>query len=178
MQKTLIYLALFLTLSSFCEARAEGFDIGVGFMYVDSPSQEDVSDLGWDVQIGYEMAEVEKWNFGAQLHLLKGWTSKGDVNEDKELGIEDSAMMAYDSQALYLTARPKDWWLQFKLGVVHADYYTVHKDESNVGMAFGVGLVVPSEMIQVHMLDFHHYQVSGESFNVYTISMLVLFYMY
>lgn len=178
MQRALICFALVLILSSFSEARAEGFDVGVGFMYVNSPSQENESDLGWDLQLGYEMPEVVEWNFGAQMHLLKGWTSKGDVNEDKALGIEDSTMMAYDSQALYLTARPKEWWLQFKLGVVHTDYYTVHKDESDVGMAFGVGLVVPSEMIQVHMLDFHHYQVSGESFNVYTVSMLVLFYMH
>lgn len=167
---------LFLTSVVFSEARADDFDLGLGFNYIGAQSGE--FDVGWEAQLGYEMLEAKKWHFGAQLHLINGITSRGDVDEDKAYDIEESYMLAYDSQALYLTARPKNWWLQFQLGMVHADYYTTRKDERSIGPAFGLALVAPTKYVTLHMLDFHHYRVNGESFNVYSISMLILFYMH
>lgn len=165
-------LALFLVLGTFGEAEAEVFDVGVGVGVVGSRSPERYDGV-WDLQLGYEMTMTKKWNVGAQLHFIKGWTSKRDVDEERAYGDEESTVMAFDSQALYLTFRPEDWWLQFKAGPVHASYYTVNKDESAVGAAVGIGLVVPSDVIQVHMLDYHRYRVGGESFNVYSMSVLI-----
>lgn len=169
-------LALFLVLGTFGEAGAEVFDIGVGIGLVGTRSPERYDGF-WDLQLGYEMTVTDEWNLGAQLHLIKGWTSKSDVDEEKAYGDEESTFMAFDSQALYLTLRPEDWWLQFKAGPVHASYHTVNKDESSVGAGVGIGLVVPSDLVQVHMLDYHRYRVGGESFNVYSISVLILLYL-
>ncbi len=176
MNRSILWSLLLLTFVVLSEAKADDFDLGLGFNYLGAQSGE--LDFGVEAQLGYEMLEVEKWNFGAQLHLISGITTKGDVDEDKAYGIEDSTRLAYDSQALYLTARPKNWWLQFQLGMVHADYYTTRKDESSIGPAFGLALVAPTKYVTLHMMDFHHYRVNGESFNVYSISMLILFYMH
>lgn len=168
--------ALFLVLGTFGKAEAEVFDVGVGIGLVDSRSPERYEGV-WDLQLGYEMRMSKEWNLGAQLHLTKGWTSKSDVDEEKAYGDETRTVMAFDSQALYLTLRPEDWWLQFKAGPVRASYHTVNKDEIAVGAGVGIGLVVPSDVIQVHMLDYHRYRVGGESFNVYSMSVLILFFL-
>jgi hypothetical protein len=168
--------ALFLLLCTFSEAGAEVFDVGVG-VGVAGSGTPDLYDGVWDLQLGYEMETSKEWNFGAQLHLVKGWTSKSDVDEERAHGEEASTVTAFDSQALYLTARPEDWWLQFKAGIVHTDYHTVDKDESGVGAAVGIGLVVPSDFIQVHILDYHRYQVGGESFDVLSASVLIVLFL-
>jgi hypothetical protein len=94
------------------------------------------------------------------------------VDEDKEYYYydDDSSSMAFDSQALYLTARPEKWWLQFRAGLVHASYYTVEQDEDGFGVAAGVGLVIGSETIRLHLLDYNRYQIGSDGFNVYTIA--------
>jgi hypothetical protein len=178
MQKILICIVLLLTLNVFSEARAEGFDIGVGLGFVDSGNTE-AFDGGGDLQVGYEMIDTEDWNFGAQLHLIKGLTSQSDVEDERLVysgyDTADSTVMAFDSQAFYFTARPEDWWLQFKAGIVHGDYHTVNKDVSDIGTALGVGIVLGSDDVRLHVLDFHRYQIGGDSFNVYSISIGILF---
>lgn len=173
MQKTLIGFALFLTLNSFSEVWAEGFDVGVGFAFVD-PGASEGSDRGFDIELGYELPEINKWNFGAQLHLINGLTSKSDVEEERAYGFGDSNIMAFDSQALYLTARPEDWWVQFNAGLVHANYYTVEKDVSSTGVAVGIGIMVGSEDFRLHMLDVHRYQIGGDSFYIYSFSIFLV----
>jgi hypothetical protein len=165
-----------LILVTFGEAGAEVFDVGVGVGVVGSSSPERYDGV-WDLQLGYEKSVTKEWNLGAQLHITKGWTSASDVDEEKAYGDGESTLMAFDSQALYLTLRPEDWWLQFKAGPVRASYHTVDKDESAVGAGVGIGLVVPSDLIQVHMFDYHRYRVGGESFNVYSASVIILFYL-
>ena len=126
MPKILVCIALSLILSSFSEIRAEGLDFGFGVGFVDSDNTE-AFDGGLDLQVGYEMIETEDWNFGAQLHLIKGVTSESDVEDERLVysgyDTTDSTVMAFDSQAFYLTARPENWLLQFKAGIVHADYH-------------------------------------------------------
>ncbi len=175
MRKALICFILLLTLGSFTEISAEGFDLGVGLGFADSPDQG-VFDGGWDIQLGYEFNQTENWNFGTELHIINGWTTKGDVEEEKEYAYEESTMMAFNSQALYLTARPEHrWvnWLQFKAGVVRADYHTVKTDEITMGTAMGVGIVFGSEKFRLRMLDYHRYFVGGDSFNVYSFSLFI-----
>lgn len=172
MSKHILFSLCFLLLSILSDVAADDFDVGLGLGFV-TVQNDDPIDVALDFQFGYEFTEVQNWHLGAQFHLINGLTSRGSVDEDREYNIEDSAEMAYDSEALYLTARPKDWWLQLQLGMAHTAYYTVDKDTSGVGPAFGFALVAPYEHFTLHMLDFHHYWVNGESFNTYTFSMLL-----
>ncbi|MCJ7766343.1 MAG: hypothetical protein MUP09_10440 [Thiovulaceae bacterium] len=173
MQKMLICFALFLTISSFSEVWAEGFDVGAGFALV-NPGASEGSDRGLDIALGYELPEMNKWNFGAQLHLIHGLTSRSDVEEERAHGFSDSSIMSFDSQALYLTVRPEDWWVQFNAGIVHADYHTVEQDVSSTGAAVGIGIMVGSGDFRLHMFDVHRYQIGGESFYIYSFSIFLV----
>lgn len=175
MHKTVICSVLCLALSWSSEVRAQGLDFGFGLGFVDS-ADADGFDGGWDVQVGYEMKQTEHWNFGAQVHVINSWTSKSEVDEDKGYYDSDSSSMAFDSQALYLTARPENWWLQFRAGLVHASYYTVDQDEDGFGAAVGAGLVIGTETIRLHLLDYNRYQIGSDGFNVYSISIGIFLY--
>lgn len=159
-------------------ALAEGVDIGAGFGVV---SQEHGFEGGWDVQVGYEFKETERFSVGAQLQWYKGWTS------ENRLGDEEG--MAFRANALYLTVRPRHQalqWLQLKAGVVNANYkiaeydsaaggVVVRSDRSgDVGFAFGFGLVFGSDKFRFHLLDYQRYSFAGESFDSFGISLVVL----
>jgi hypothetical protein len=174
MHKTVIFSLLYLALNFFSTARAEGLDFGFGLGFADA-ANADGFDGGWDVQVGYEMKQMDHWNFGAQVHVIKGWTDGSDVDEDKEYGDTESTTMAFDSQAVYLTARPEKWWVQFRAGLVHARYYTVTQDENGIGVAAGAGLVIGSETIRLHLLDYNRYQIGADGFNIYSITIGVFF---
>ena len=175
MHKTVIFSVLCLVLNGSAAARAEGLDFGFGLGFV-SAADTDGFDGGWDVQVGYEMKQTEHWNFGAQVHVISGWTDKSSVDEDREYGDIESTTMAFDSQAVYLTARPENWWIQFRAGVVHASYYTVTRDENGIGAAVGAGLVIGSETVRLHLLDYNRYQIGSDAFNVYSISIGIFLY--
>ncbi|WP_345978101.1 hypothetical protein [Sulfurimonas sp. HSL3-7] len=173
MQKMLICFALFLISGTFSTLQAEGFDAGLGFALV-NPGASEGSDKGFDIQLGYELPEINSWYFGTQLHAINGLTSKSDVDDERANGSEGNSILAFDSQALYLTARPENWWVQFNAGMVHANYYTLDKDASNIGTAVGIGVMVGSEDFRLHMFDFHWYQFGGDSFFVYSFSIFLV----
>lgn len=173
MNKLLLSLALLFILGSLSETKAEGFGVGVGLGFADSSGGYGLFDGGWDFMLGYEMYETDDLNFGMDLHVIRGWTTKNDVDKERALGVVESTIMAYNSEAIYMTMRPENWWLQLKAGVVHADYYTVDNDENTYGIAMGVGLVTPSDIIQVHLLDYARYQVGSKSFSIYSISAVI-----
>ena len=175
MHKAGICSVLCLALVGASAAWAEGLDFGFGLGFV-SAADTDGFDGGWDVQVGYERKQTEHWNFGAQVHVISGWTDKSSVDEDREYGDIESTTMAFDSQALYVTARPENWWIQLRAGVVHASYYTVNQDEDGFGVAAGAGLVIGSEAVRLHLLDYNRYQIGSDAFNVYSISIGIFFY--
>ena len=165
-------LSLFLFLAAFCPtvAWAGSFNVGAGLAFVDGANL-DGFDGGWDLQFGYEAKETTHWGLGVQLHLLKGWTSKSDVEAESD--------MSFRSTAVYFTARPMaHWarWLQLKAGIAKADYVTAEADNDGTGTALGVGVVLGSEKVQWHLLDYQRYAISGDQFNVYSISLAVLFH--
>jgi hypothetical protein len=148
------------------------FNFGVGLAYADVPEG---GALSWDILAGYEWITTDSWEIGAQAHVLAS-------------SISDTSLT---SLALYATARPKNWWLQWlqlKAGLVSADYsktfqvenfqtFTIQNQTINwggTGEAVGVGLVIPGPNFQFHILDIERYFVVGHSFNVYTISVMVL----
>jgi hypothetical protein len=163
---------LFLLLIACCPgfAWAGSFNAGLGFAFADARNIEGF-DLGWDLQFGYEAKETTHWGLGVQLHLIKGWTSEGDVEAESD--------MSFSSTAVYFTARPMArWaqWLQLKAGIAKADYVTAEEDNEGTGTALGVGVVIGSEKVQWHLLDYQRYAISGDQFNVYSISLAVLFH--
>jgi hypothetical protein len=163
-------LFLFLTACCPCVALAGSFNAGAGLAFVDGANL-DGFDGGWDLQFGYEAKETTHWGLGVQLHLLKGWTSKSDVEADSD--------MSFRSTAVYFTARPMaPWaqWLQLKAGIANANYVTADEDNKGTGTALGVGVVLGSEKVQWHLLDYQRYAISGDQFNVYSISLAVLFH--
>jgi hypothetical protein len=159
-------------------ALAEGVDIGAGFGLV---SHQHGFEGGWDIQVGYEFKETERFSLGVQWQWYKGWTS------ESRLGDEEG--MAFRSNALYLTARPRHEalrWLQFKAGVVNANYkiaeydsatgtVVVRSDRSGeTGLALGLGLVFGSDKVKLHLLDYQRYSFAGETFDAFSISLMVL----
>lgn len=155
-------------------AFAEGFDLGLGLGFADHSRG---FDGGWDGQLGYEFTRSEDFHVGMQWHHLNGWNGV-----DPQRG-EDG--MEFNANALFVTARPAaDYlsWVQFKAGVVSADYKIVDldplgaqvTDRSDTGFALGLGLVFGSGQFRFHLLDYEHYRVGGESFNVWGISFLLL----
>ena len=170
--------------ASFCyalvqgPALAEGVDIGAGFGVV---SHHQGFDGGWDIQVGYEFKETQRLSLGVQGQWLKGWTS------ENRLG--DVEGMAFSSNALYLTARPRHEalrWLQLKAGVVNANYKIAEYDSATgtvvvrgdrsgeTGLAFGVGLVFGSDKVRFHLLDYQRYSFAEESFDAFGISLMLL----
>jgi hypothetical protein len=163
-------LYVFLAACCPCFAWAASFNAGAGLAFVDGKNLEGF-DGGWDLQFGYEAKETTHWGLGVQLHLLKGWTSKSDVEADSD--------MSFRSTAVYLTARPlARWaqWLQLKAGIAKANYVTAEEDNKGTGTALGVGVVLGSQKVQWHLLDYQRYAISGDQFNVYSISLAVLFH--
>jgi hypothetical protein len=146
---------------------ARSLNFGLGFEFVDA-TNFDGDDFGLGLQLGYEIKETEHWNVGVELDLFNGLTNEGDLVEPPD--------MAFDSQALYITARPYDWFLQFKAGAVKADYKTITEDVDDIGFAFGLSLVFGSRKVRFHLLDVQHYIISGDHFNSVAVSVAILMY--
>lgn len=172
--KNLVAVALMLGLDLGCgcqQAKAGSFDVGLGLGFANSTDSNGFEG-GWDFQAGYEKSASDGWNFGGQLHLIQGWTDQSKV----ATSMYDDTSMYFQSMALYATARPENkWlrWLQFKGGVVSADYKTLTMEGSGLGLAVGAGVVIGGESFRLHILDFHHYIVAGHSFDVYSITLAI-----
>jgi len=152
---------------------AVSFNFGLGLAFADL--WPDNSTIGWDVLAGFEKTAPNGWDFGAQVHVLNG-------------SLFDTSL---HTMALFATVRPgNEWlrWLQFKAGVVDADYsdtssvqqppyyYYVNQTTtwSGTGEAVGVGIVVGEGSLRWHLLDIERYSVAGHSFNVYSISIAII----
>lgn len=157
------YLLLVLLLAPSVEAA--GVDLGLGLSFID-PARGAGLELGWDLQLGYEFWERDSWNLGAQLALTRGMTAKSDLDDETDL--------SFSSTALYLTARPKGWWLNFKGGVVQGDYHTLSADVNTIGYGLGVGAILDYDRVRLHLLDYQRLTFGADSFNLYTVSIAVL----
>jgi hypothetical protein len=167
-------LQILVVIFSICFAHpvsAGSFNFGVGFELVDA-TNFDSDDFGWSFQLGYEIKETKHWNIGLEVDLFNGVTDENDINDY----YADSSCMVFDSQAIYVTVRPKNWFLHFKAGVVKADYKTAFEDTDDIGLALGLSLVLGSGKLRLHLLDYQHYKIGGDSFNSISISVAVLLY--
>ena len=156
---------------STARAAEPSFDVGLGFGFADAASSQGF-DGGWDLQLGCEWNPRAKWRHGAQLHVIRGWTSRGDITGETE--------MAFDSMAANFTFRPRKRaarWIQFKTGLVYARYKTALFDDDGIGVAGGIGIVLGSEnKVRLHLLDYSRYHIDGRSFNTYSLSFALFFH--
>jgi len=145
---------------------AGSFNFGAGYGFVAAAENESFEG-GWDVIAGYEVKSSETWNTGVQFHYVKGWTENNSDFIDTR--------MYFQSTALYATARPENGWLQFSAGLVSAEYKSLTATGNGMGLAAGVGAVVGGENLRLHLLDYHRYMIGGMGFNVYSISLGVIY---
>lgn len=157
------YLLLLVPLMQ--QAHAGELDLGLGLSFIE-PTKGDAFEIGWDLQAGYEFLEYDSWNFGAQIQLTRGLIDEADVESEGDIN--------YSSNALYFTARPKNWWVQFKGGVVQVDYQTLVKNESTTGYGLGMGVVLNSGDFRIHLIDYQRLTFGSDSFDVYTMSIGVM----
>ena len=168
-------LQIFVLIFAICFAHpvwAGSFNFGLGFELVGA-TNFDGDDFGLSLQLGYEIKETKHWNIGLEVDLFNGVTDENDIND---YYYADSSCMVFDSQAIYVTARPKNWFLHFKAGIVKADYTTATKDIDDIGLALGLSLVFGSGKLRFHLLDYQHYNIGGDRFNSISVSVAVLLY--
>jgi hypothetical protein len=173
--KHLFSLALILCLAlgpGLSPSWAGSVDVGLGLGFANSNDSAGFEG-GWDLMGGYEWRATQDWNLGGQLHLIRGWTDKSMFNE-----YPSDTIMYFKSAALQATARPKhEWlgWLQFKAGLVNADFKTLEMEGSGTGLAMGAGIVIGGDTLRLHLLDVEQYWVGGHRFTTVTISVGVVF---
>ena len=147
-------------------AHADSLDVGVGWSLIDMADSQSI-ETGWDLQIGYEFLHSDDWSAGLQLQLTDSLTNDGNYDY--------AGAIQYSASGLYLMARPKDSWLHAKAGVVRGDYYTQNGKVDRSGYGAGIGVVMGSGGLTLHLLDYQHIVFDNDSFNLYTISLLVMY---
>ena len=94
--------------------------------------------------------------------------------DEIEDDVDNEGALKYSSNALYFTARPENWWVQFKGGVVQVEYQTLVKNENNTGYGLGMGVVLDYGNFRIHLIDYQRLTFGSDSFNVYTMSIGVM----
>jgi len=162
------YLLLTLLATLFSPAFAGSIILGVNLEFVDGRFNDEAFDGGWGLHLGYEFKEWKKWQFGAMFEYMDGWYDPEDL--------EIAGEMMYDS------ARPTNWPLLFKAGIVDADYRVLQqdftqdfRDVSDTGYAYGVALVFGNENFRLDLLDIKRIKIGSDTFTSYGISLGVLF---
>ncbi len=148
--------------------------LGLNLEFIDSRFNDEGFDGGIGIHAGYEFKEWHSWHFGGLFEYMNGWYSKDDLSSAGE--------MKYDSRSLYATARPLDWPLMFKAGIVDADYSVLQedmtqnfRDVSNTGYAYGVSLVFGNEHFRMDLIDYKRVKIGNDSFDSYGITLGILF---
>lgn len=166
---------LLLLVTVYTPIYAGGLLLGADLKFVDGDFSDEAFDGGLAMQVGYEFNEQGNWKYGILFETLNLWNDEEDLVRAGE--------MMYDSKSLFATARPTNWPIIFKAGIVNADYkillqdYTQnYRDESNTGYAYGIGLVTGSETFRFNLLDYKRIKIGGESFTSYGISVLIFAY--
>ena len=158
------------------QANAEGLSLGVNLEFVEPTSSgfaEDQLDGGIGFHIGYEFKKWKNWNLGVQYEQLDGWNKPEQMYHAGEF--------LYSSKSILATARPTDWFVMFKAGLVNANYkvllqnYTqIFREVNDTGYALGLAFVLGDENFRLEFLDFKHINIGGKSFNSIGITVRVL----
>lgn len=166
---------LFTTLLAICKPALSGaIIIGLNLEFVDARFNDEGFDGGLGVHAGYEFKEWKSWHFGGLFEYMNGWYTEEDLVVAGE--------MMYESKSLYATARPRNWPLVLKAGIVDADYRVLEesmtqnfRDGSGTGYAYGIALALGNENFRLDVIDIKRIHIGGDSFNSYGISLGILF---
>lgn len=146
--------------------------LGLNIEAVESRFTEEGFDFGLGIHGGYEFKDFKSWHFGGLFEYMNGILDEDDMDTAGE--------MTYKSKSLYATARPSNWPIMFKVGVVSADYKILQEDMTqnfrevnDTGYAYGVALVFGSEAFRLNLLDFKRVKIGNDSFDSYGISIAV-----
>jgi hypothetical protein len=155
-------------------AQAGAIILGLNLEFVESRFNDEGFDGGFGLHAGYEFKEWNDWHFGGLFEYMNGW-----YNEDE---LDSAGEMMYDSKSLYATARPRNWPLLFKAGLVDADYKILMEDltdnfreVSGTGHAYGIAIVIGNEQFRLDLIDYKRVTIGGDHFDSYGISLGILF---
>ncbi len=119
----------------------------------------------YGLHVGKEFFRTENWLLGGQVHIVR--TNDADIDDSDEI--------AFDSTSLFATARLEALpALQFKAGLSRADYENFFEDESETGLAYGIGLTTGNDTVRLHWLDYEVHKVGDEEFEVWSVNLLVV----
>jgi len=148
--------------------------VGLNLEFIESRFNEEGFDGGFGLHAGYEFKDWKSWHFGGLFEYMNGWYNREDL--------ETAGEMMYDSKSLYATARPLNWPVMFKAGVVDADYNILQQDMtqdfrevSGTGYAYGVALVIGDEHFRLDLLDYKRVKIGRDAFDSFGISLGVIF---
>jgi hypothetical protein len=148
--------------------------IGINLEFIEARFNDEGFDGGLGIHAGYEFKEWKNWHFGGLFEYMSGWYDEEDL--------EIAGEMMYESKSLYATARPHNWPVVFKAGIVNADYKVLEesmtqnfRDVSDTGYAYGVALALGNESFRLDVIDIKRVKVGNDSFNSYGISLGILF---
>lgn len=162
-----------LLISTTLNADSGAFVLGLNIDFVQSRHNSSGFDGGFGVHVGYEFLESENWYFGGLVEVLNGW------NDNEDLYAEGDMM--YSSKSMLAIARPKEWPVMFKAGIVDAEYKTVKEilgipylsREKDTGYAYGLALVLGDENFRLSLLDYKRIKIGNDSFSAFGISLRV-----
>ena len=148
--------------------------LGINLEFIDSRFNDEGFDGGFGIHGGYEFKQWHDWQFGGLVEFMNGW-----YNEDE---LEIAGEMMYESKSLYATARPANWPILFKAGVVDADYKVLvdettreFREVSDTGYAYGIALVLGNENFRLDLIDYKRVNIGNDHFDSYGISLGILF---
>ena len=160
-------------------ANAEGLNLGINFEFVEPASSgfaENELDGGFGFHIGYEFKKRPKWknwNLGVQYEQMDGWNKPEKTYYTGEF--------MYSSKSILATARPTDWPIIFKAGLVNANYKVLLQTGTqnfnvvnDTGYALGFALVGGGEQYRFELLDFKHTKIGNKSFNSLGLSFSII----
>ena len=147
--------------------------IGVNLEFVEAGFSDLSYDGGLGFQVGYEFQEWKKWQFGGLFEYFDNWNKQEDLTSAGE--------MTFDSYSLYATARPKNWPIMFKAGIVNAEYnvllqeYTQNfREVRDTGYGYGVALVFGDKYLRYNLLEVKRIKIGSDTFTSYGITISIL----
>lgn len=146
--------------------------MGMNLEFIEPRFNDEGFDGGFGLHAGYEFKDHKDWHIGSIVEIFNGWNSQNDMQYAGEF--------LYSSKSLLATARPRDWPVTFRAGLVDADYTILETDFSQnfrhvsaTGFAYGIAVSIGDNKYRLDLLDYKRIKVDGDSFDSFGISLMV-----
>ncbi|MDH3343367.1 MAG: hypothetical protein OEM07_06565 [Gammaproteobacteria bacterium] len=173
---TKILIIIALLTSTTLKADSGAFILGLNLDFIQSREYGSGFDGGFGFHAGYEFLESENWYYGGLVEVLNGWNDTEDLYTEGD--------MMYNSKSLLAIARPKEWPVMFKAGIVDAEYQVVKEmlgipllsRVNDTGYTYGLALAIGDEKFRLNLLDYKRIKIGDDNFSAFSISLLILFH--